>query len=66
MIIRKQNDSFIMIEQHHHAHISKEIITHWKGHFLNNDSMVILFYTLFKCMIMVGISLINNLFGMIK
>ncbi len=40
MIIRKQNDSFIMIEQHHHAHISKEIITHWKGHFLNNDSMV--------------------------
>lgn len=40
MIIREQKESFIMIEQHHHAHISKEIIAHWKDHFLKNDKMI--------------------------
>lgn len=37
MIIRKQPQQFVCIEQHHHAFLSKQIISHWKEHFLGND-----------------------------
>lgn len=39
MIIREHKDSFIMIEQHHHAHISKKIINKWTDFFLNDDPL---------------------------
>lgn len=40
MIIRENNDTFFMIEQNHHAHISAEIINYWKDHFFKDDPYV--------------------------
>lgn len=37
MIIREYPLHFTCIEQHHHAYLSKQIISHWKDYFLNND-----------------------------
>lgn len=40
MIIRKHKDTLIMIEQNHHAQISKEIISHWKDVFFKDDPYI--------------------------
>lgn len=40
MIIREHDQSIIMIEQNHHAHISAEIVQNWDDAFFKNDPYV--------------------------
>lgn len=38
MIVRKHDDAFIMIEQDNHAHVSGEIMKHWKDHLFKGNT----------------------------
>ncbi|MUV38293.1 hypothetical protein JNUCC1_02131 [Lentibacillus sp. JNUCC-1] len=37
MIVRERPDAFVMIEQHHHARISRDVIKHWSGKALEDE-----------------------------
>ncbi|HLS23774.1 MAG TPA: DUF3891 family protein [Pseudogracilibacillus sp.] len=39
MIVREDKKHFICIEQDHHAHVAKKLITPWLEHYLRNDSL---------------------------
>src|SRR5699024_7108306 len=39
MIVRETDQHFICIEQNHHAHVAKQIISQWKSYFLAEDPL---------------------------